>query len=68
MKMTYICIAYFLTNTLNVQKLWGRENYLLDRFVWNWKKLKTNVNSKESVSSNDKKIKDQKNFENFKKS
>ena len=61
MKMKYIHItnlAYFLTDTLNWHVLWDKEKYLLNSlYKWKIKKLgffKTNVNSKESLSSKDK--------------
>ena len=60
MKMTFIRItilAHFLFDTLNWQELWGTDKYLL-KSVSNIEKvfLKTNVNSKESLSSKDKQI------------
>ena len=60
MKMTFIRItilAHFLFDTLNWQELWGTQKYLL-KSVSNIEKvfLKTNVNSKESLSSKDKQI------------
>ena len=45
--MTYICItilAYFLTDTLNGQVLWGKEKYLLDSL---YEKLKNKVSLKQ---------------------
>ena len=56
MKMAYIRItilAYFLTDTLNWQVLWGMNKYLLHSLYEKWK---NQVNSKESVSSKDKQI------------
>ena len=47
MKMTYICItisAYFLTDTLNWQVLWGKEKYLLNSLHG---KLKNKVSLKQ---------------------
>ena len=56
--MKYMCItilAYFLTGTLNWQVLWGKEKYILNS-LYEKCFLKTNVNSKEPVSSKDKQI------------
>ena len=61
MKMKYVHITnlpYFLTDTLNWHVLWDEEKYLLNSlYKWKIEKLgffKTNVNSKESLSSKDK--------------
>ena len=51
-------LVYFLTDSLNGEVLWGREKYLLDSLyekLQNKVSFKINVNSKESVSSKDKK-------------
>ena len=43
MEMVYICItilAWFLTDTLNRQVLWGKEKYLLNSL---YEKLKNNL-------------------------
>ena len=55
-------LAYFLTDILNWKVLWGKGKYLL--IICLYEKLKNkislkNVNSKESVSSKAKNIKDQ---------
>ena len=57
--MTYIrrtILAYFLTDTLNCHVLQVREKYLLDSLYEKYSFFKTNVNSKESVSSKDEQI------------
>ena len=61
MKMKYVHITnlpYFLTDTLNWYVLRDEEKYLLNSlYKWKIEKLgffKTNVNSKESLSSKDK--------------
>ena len=58
--MTYVritVIAYFLTDTLNWQVLRGKEKYLLNNLYEKLKGFfKTNISSKESVSSKDKQI------------
>ena len=58
--MTHIRIttlAYFFTDTLNWQVLWGKEKYLLNSLYEKLeKRFKTNVSSKESVFSKDKQI------------
>ena len=62
MKMRYIGItasAYFLTDALNWQLLWGKDKYFLNSSHENLKNkvfFKTNGNSKEFVSSKDKQI------------
>ena len=48
-------LAYVLTDTLNWQVIWGKEKYLLNGLYEKLKNkvsVKTNVNSKDSVSSN----------------
>ena len=57
MKMKCICIAiltYFFTDTPKEKVLSGKDKYLLEKLK-NTVSFKTNVNSKESVSSKDKK-------------
>ena len=60
MKMKYMRIpilAYFLTDTLNWQMLWGKEKYLLNSLydrLENKFFFQTNANSKEPVSLKDK--------------
>ena len=61
MKMAYMCItvlAYFLTDILNLQVLWGNEKYLLSIL---YEKAKNDVSLKQmytvkNVSSKDKQI------------
>ena len=55
LKKMYIRItntAYFLTDILNWQALWGKQKYLVNCLY----EKRKNVNSKESVSSKNKKI------------
>ena len=57
MKMKCICIAiltYFFTDTPKEKVLSGKDKYLLEKLK-NTVSFETNVNSKESVSSKDKK-------------
>ena len=60
--MCITILAYFLTGTLIWQVLWGKEKYILNSLYEKWGFLKTNVNSKEPVSSKDKQINWKSNF------